>query len=80
MEIPREKKEKMASFTASLIKEIQHINGDPSKSPEEKKKDISELKGAPKEQMLQFVQDNFSNGLAVAKPRKQKSLKTKLGL
>ena len=60
MPMPEAMKKKMFAFTAEITQQIRHINGDPSKSPEEKVKAIEKLKGAPKEDMFEFLNTNFS--------------------
>ena len=50
------------AFTASLVKQIQEINGSPALSPAQKAKAIANLKGAPREEMFDYLNKNFRTG------------------
>jgi len=54
------------AFTAKIVKQIQDINGDPSLSPEEKKQAIKNLQGASREDMMDFLNQNFRTGPGLA--------------
>ena len=60
--MPKEMKDKMRAYTLEITKQIQNINGNPALAPHEKVKAISELKGAPKEDMFEFLNNNFRTG------------------
>lgn len=62
MVMPKEMKDKRMAFTARLSKQIQDINGDPKLSGPEKQAAIEGLKGAPKEDMYDFLNNNFRTG------------------
>ena len=62
MPMPDSMKAKMRAFTEELTQQIRNINGDPSLAAHEKVKAISELKGAPKEDMFTFLNNNFRTG------------------
>ncbi len=49
-------------FSAKLIKQIQDINGNPALAGWQKKKAISELSGASREDMMDFLYKNFRTG------------------
>lgn len=53
-------------FTAKLIKQIQDINGNPALAPWQKKKAISELSGASREEMFDYLNKNFRTGPGVS--------------
>lgn len=95
MVMPKEMKDKMRAFTMGLSKQIQFINFNPAMSGEEKARAISELKGAPKEDMFEFLNNNFRRGpglegslahlVSLGRPRgapsdSAKGIKGKLGL
>ena len=50
------------AFTAELIKQIQDINGNPALAPWQKKKAISELSGASRQDMFDYLNKNFRTG------------------
>jgi len=49
-------------FTTKLIQQIQEINGNHVLSAKQKAKAISELKGAPREEMFDYVNKNYRTG------------------
>ncbi len=62
MPMPAEMKAKMRAFTAEISKQIQDINGDPANTKDDIKRKIEGLKGAPKEDMMDFLNKNFRQG------------------
>lgn len=60
--MPEAMKAKMKSITNEISLQIQEINGNPRFSNKQKVKMISELKGAPKEDMFDFLNKNFRTG------------------
>lgn len=60
--MPKEMKDKMRSFTEEITAQIRNINGDPKLAAHEKKAAIEKLKGAPKEDMFEFLNKNFRTG------------------
>lgn len=55
------------SFTAELVRQIQDINGNPALSPDKKAEAIANLKGAPREEMFEYLNKNFRTGPGLAK-------------
>ena len=55
------------SFTVELIRQIQDINGNPALSPDQKAQAIANLKGAPREEMFEYLNKNFRTGPGLAK-------------
>jgi len=49
-------------FTNSLVLQIQEINGNHVLSAKQKAKAISELSGAPREEMFDYVNTHFRTG------------------
>ena len=45
-----------------LVKQIQDINGNPALSGQEKQEAIANLKGAPREEMMAYLNNNFRTG------------------
>ena len=62
MPMPESMKAKQREFTAALSKQIQDINGDPANTKADIKKKIENLKGAPKEDMFDFLNTHFRSG------------------
>jgi len=62
MPMPAEMKAKMRAYTAQLTRQVQDITSNNSLSPEKQAQEISKLKGAPKEDMYKFMNDNFRVG------------------
>ena len=62
MPMPEAMKAKMRAFTAEISKQIQDINGDPANTKADVERKIGELKGAPKADMMQFLNENFRRG------------------
>ena len=60
--MPAEMKAKTREFTAELSKQIQDINGDPANTKADIYRKIGELKGAPKQDMYDFLNTNFRTG------------------
>ncbi|MEE9215755.1 MAG: hypothetical protein V3U54_13450 [Thermodesulfobacteriota bacterium] len=50
------------SFTAELVNQIQDIVGNPALSPDQKAKAIANLKGAPREDLFDYLNKNFRTG------------------
>ncbi len=50
------------AFTMRLVKQIQDINGNPAFSAQEKQEAIANLKGAPREEMFEYLNNNFRTG------------------
>ena len=55
------------AFTVKLVKQIQDINGNPALTALEKKEAISQLQGASKESMFEYLNKNFRTGPGLAK-------------
>jgi len=62
MPMPQEMKDKMRAYTAQLTRQVQDITSNNSLSPEKQAQEIGKLKGAPKEDMYKFLNDNFRVG------------------
>jgi len=62
MPMPEAMKAKMRAITNEISLQIQDINGNHRLTNKQKVKAISELKGAPKEDMFKFLNDNFRTG------------------
>ncbi len=60
--MPETMKTKMRAFTAEISKQIQDINGDPGNTKDDVVRKIEALKGAPKEDMMEFLNTNFRRG------------------
>jgi len=71
MPMPEAMKNKMREFTQELSDQIGEINGNPRYSPDKKVKLIGELKGAPKEDMYEFLNANFRTGPGLAEAIKK---------
>ena len=54
------------AFTMRIAKQIQDINGNHGLSAEEKRDAINQLSGAKKEDMYQYLNDNFRTGPTLA--------------
>ena len=62
MPMPKEMLDKMQAFTAEISREIQDINGDTTLTPKQQAQKIGSLKGAPKEDMFMFLNNNYRVG------------------
>ena len=60
--MPEAMKAKMRSITEEISREIQDINGNTRLTNKQKVKQISELKGAPREELFDFLNKNFRTG------------------
>ena len=54
------------AFTAELINQIQEINGNHKLAPWQKKEAIANLKGAPRQEMFDYVLANYRTGPGLA--------------
>ena len=50
------------AFTMEIVRRIQDINGNPAFSAQEKQDEIAKLKGASKEDMMDYLNQNFRTG------------------
>lgn len=64
--MPQAMKDKMRAFTAEISREIQDINGDTTLTPKQQAQKIGNLKGAPKEDMFMFLNQNYRVGADLA--------------
>ena len=62
MPMPPEMKAKMRAYTAQLTRQVQDITSNNSLTPDKQAEEIGKLKGAPKEDMNQFMNNNFRVG------------------
>jgi len=62
MPMPEEMKAKMRAYTAQLTRQVQDVLGDKTLTPKKQAEEIGKLKGAPKEDMYKFLNDNFRVG------------------
>jgi len=62
MPMPQEMKDKMRAYTAQLTRQVQDITSNKSLTPKKQAEEIGKLKGAPKEDMFKFMNDNFRVG------------------
>ena len=53
-------------FTAKLVSQIQDINGNPAFSALEKKEAIANLSGATRQEMMDYLNENFRTGPGLA--------------
>ena len=60
--MPEAMKAKMKSITLELSRQIQDINGDPKNTDKMRVEKIAALKGAPKEELFDFLEKNFRTG------------------
>jgi len=67
MPMPQEMKDKMRAYTAQLTKQVQDITSNNALTPTKKAEEIGKLKGAPKQDMYKFLNDNFRVGPELAK-------------
>jgi len=51
-----------SAFTVKLVRQIQDINGNPALSAQEKKEAIANLSGASREEMMDYLNQNFRTG------------------
>ena len=69
--MPAEMRAKMRAYTAQLTRQVQDITGDGTLTPLKQAEKIGQLKGAPKEDMYKFLNDNFRVGPDLAYSIKQ---------
>jgi len=62
MPMPEAMKAKMRAITNEISLQIQDINGNTRLTNKQKVEKISVLKGAPKEDLFKFLNDNFRTG------------------
>jgi len=62
MPMPQAMKDKMENYTALLTRKVQDILNDPTLTPKKQAESIGKLKGAEKQDMYKFVNDNFRTG------------------
>ena len=62
MPMPKEMRDKMRAYTAQLTRQVQDVLGDKTLTPKKQAEQIGKLKGAPKEDMYKFLNDNFRVG------------------
>ncbi len=62
MPMPEAMKAKMRAITNEISVQIQDINGNNKLTNKQKVKAISELKGAPREELFDFLNKNFRTG------------------
>jgi len=62
MPMSPEMKAKMVEYTAQLTRQVQDILNDPKLTPKKQAENIGKLKGAEKQDMYKFVNDNFRTG------------------
>lgn len=67
MPMPEEMKAKMRAVTAQLTRQVQDITSNKALTPAKQAEEIGKLKGAPKEDMYKFLNDNFRVGPDLAK-------------
>jgi len=62
MPMPAEMKAKMRAYTAQLTRQVQDITSNNSLTPKKQAEEIGKLKGAEKEDMYEFLNNNFRVG------------------
>lgn len=62
MPMPAAMRAKMQAYTAQLQRQVQDILKDPTLTPKKQAENIKNIKGAEKEDMYKFLNDNFRVG------------------
>lgn len=62
MPMPAEMKAKMRAYTAQLTRQVQDITSNNALTPDKQAEAIGKLKGAEKEDMYEFMNNNFRVG------------------
>ena len=62
MPMPAAMLAKQREYTAALTRQVQDITANKTLTPKKQAEEIGQLKGAPKEDMYKFLNDNFRVG------------------